>query len=55
MVWKYGNIFRTFRCHSSLKKFEEGLKKNDPGIAPSMIYAYAALKMGIPYAKDLPT
>ena len=25
--------------HSSLKKFEEGLKKNDPGIAPSMIYA----------------
>ena len=37
--------------HSSLKKFEEGLKKNDPGIAPSMIYAYAALKMGIPYAK----
>ncbi|SVE00114.1 uncharacterized protein METZ01_LOCUS452968, partial [marine metagenome] len=27
--------------HSSLKKFEEGLRKNDPGIPPSMIYAYA--------------
>ena len=40
--------------HSSLKKFEEGLKKNDPGIAPSMIYAYAALKMGIPYANGSP-
>ena len=40
--------------HSSLKKFEKGLKKNDPGIAPSMIYAYAALKMGIPYANGSP-
>ena len=40
--------------HSSLKKFEEGLKKNDPGIAPSMIYSYAALKMGIPYANGSP-
>ena len=40
--------------HSSLKKFEEGLKKNDPGIAPSMIYAYAALNMGIPYANGSP-
>ena len=40
--------------HSSLKKFEEGLNKNDPGIAPSMIYAYAALKMGIPYANGSP-
>ena len=40
--------------HSSLKKFEDGLKKNDPGIAPSMIYAYAALKMGIPYANGSP-
>ena len=40
--------------HSSLEKFEEGLEKNDPGIAPSMIYAYAALKMGIPYANGSP-
>jgi len=40
--------------HSSLNKFEEGLKKNDPGIAPSMIYAYAALKIGIPYANGSP-
>ena len=40
--------------HSSLNKFEEGLKKNDPGIAPSMIYSYAALKMGIPYANGSP-
>ena len=31
------------KVHSSLDEFEKGLKKNDPGISPSMIYAYAAL------------
>lgn len=31
--------------HSSLKKFENSLKKNSPFISPSMIYAYAAFKM----------
>ncbi len=40
--------------HSSLEKFEEGMRKNNPGIAPSMVYAYAALKMGIPYANGSP-
>ena len=33
-------------CHQTLKAFEEGLCKNDPEIAPSQIYAYAALKIG---------
>lgn len=40
--------------HSSLASFEQGLVKSDPGISPSMIYAYAALKMGIPYANGSP-
>jgi len=40
--------------HQSLDAFEKGLKSNDPGIAPSMIYAYAALKLGIPYANGAP-
>jgi len=40
--------------HQSLKAFERGLEKNDPGIAPSQIYAYAALKMGIPHANGAP-
>ncbi|MEJ2050347.1 MAG: inositol-3-phosphate synthase [Calditrichota bacterium] len=40
--------------HQSLKAFEKGLKENHPGIAPSMIYAYAALKLGIPYANGAP-
>jgi myo-inositol-1-phosphate synthase len=40
--------------HRSLKDFESGLEKNDPGISPSMIYAYAALSSGIPYINGAP-
>ena len=40
--------------HASIEAFEEGMKNDDPGIAPSMIYAYAAIKMGIPYANGAP-
>ncbi len=40
--------------HSTLDKFEAGLKADDKLIAPSMIYAYAALKQGIPFANGAP-
>jgi myo-inositol-1-phosphate synthase len=40
--------------HQSVEAFETGLAANDPGIAPSMIYAYAALKEGVPYANGAP-
>ncbi len=40
--------------HASLKDFECGLRKNDPEISPSQIYAYAALKMGVPSANGAP-
>ncbi|MCC6461344.1 MAG: inositol-3-phosphate synthase [Saprospiraceae bacterium] len=40
--------------HESLDAFEEGLRNSDPNIAPSMIYAYAALKMGVPFANGAP-
>ena len=40
--------------HSTLEKFEQGLRDSHDEIAPSMIYAYAALKMGIPYANGSP-
>jgi myo-inositol-1-phosphate synthase len=40
--------------HQSIEAFEEGLKNDEPGIAPSMIYAYAALKSGVPYANGAP-
>ena len=45
---------RPAQVHQSLKEFEAGLAGNDPDIAPSQIYAYAALKMGIPYANGAP-
>ncbi|HEV8145571.1 MAG TPA: inositol-3-phosphate synthase [Bryobacteraceae bacterium] len=40
--------------HQTLKDFECGLMKNDPEIAPSQIYAYAALKSGMPFANGAP-
>lgn len=40
--------------HQTLDAFEKGLEQNDPRIAPSMIYAYAALKKGIPYLNGAP-
>jgi len=41
-------------CHQSLAAFERGLETSDPLIAPSQIYAYAALKCGIPFANGAP-
>ncbi|MEO5889532.1 MAG: inositol-3-phosphate synthase [Ferruginibacter sp.] len=40
--------------HSSIEKFEAALKNNESLIAPSMIYAYAAIKMGVPFANGAP-
>jgi myo-inositol-1-phosphate synthase len=40
--------------HATLQDFECGLMKNDPEIAPSQIYAYAALKSGVPFANGAP-
>ena len=41
-------------AHSSIEAFEKGLRENDPSIAPSMIYAYAALSEGVPYLNGAP-
>ncbi len=40
--------------HQSLEAFEEGLRKSDPDIAPSQIYAYSALKLRVPFANGAP-
>jgi len=42
------------RVHSSIAAFEEGLLNNDENIAPSMIYAYAALSEGVPFGNGAP-
>ena len=40
--------------HESIEAFERGLKESSPDIAPSMIYAYAAIASGVPYANGAP-
>ena len=40
--------------HESIEAFEKGLEASDIGIAPSQIYAYAALKEGVPFANGAP-
>jgi myo-inositol-1-phosphate synthase len=56
MIWCGSTevFHRPSEVHQTLKAFETGLKKNDPEIAPSQVYAYAALMSGIPYANGAP-
>ena len=41
-------------AHADLASFEKALRDSDPTIAPSMIYAYAALRAGVPFANGAP-
>jgi myo-inositol-1-phosphate synthase len=41
-------------AHQSIETFEAALKSNDPSIAPSMVYAYAAISSGVPFANGAP-
>jgi myo-inositol-1-phosphate synthase len=41
-------------AHASVADFEAAMKRSDPTIAPSMIYAYAALMEGVPFANGAP-
>ena len=56
MVWAASTeiFMEESAVHSSLEAFEKGLYDSDPAIAPSMIYAYAALKSGVPFANGAP-
>ena len=40
--------------HDSIESFEQGLRDNDDNIAPSQIYAYAAIMSGVPFANGAP-
>ena len=40
--------------HQKVESFEKGLLANDENIAPSMIYAYAAMQEGVPFANGAP-
>ena len=56
MIWCASTeaFLKANSVHGTLETFEKGLKENDPTIPPSMIYAYAALKMGIPFSNGAP-
>jgi len=41
-------------AHASLEAFEAAIDANDPTIAPSMLYAYAAILEGVPFANGAP-
>ncbi|MEX1258654.1 MAG: inositol-3-phosphate synthase [Gemmatimonadota bacterium] len=56
MIWCGSTeiFLRPGPAHASIEAFESAMKANDPAIAPSMIYAYAAIMEGIPYANGAP-
>jgi myo-inositol-1-phosphate synthase len=56
MVWCGSTeiFLRPGPVHQTMEAFEKGMEENDPAIAPSMLYAYAALMEGVPYANGAP-
>ncbi len=40
--------------HDTIESFEKAMKENHPAIAPSMIYAYASIAAGVPFANGAP-
>jgi myo-inositol-1-phosphate synthase len=56
MVWCGSTeVYRSpSAVHATLAAFEKGLVASAPEIAPSQIYAYAALKSGVPFANGAP-
>jgi len=40
--------------HQTIETFEKAMKENHPAIAPSMIYAYASIASGVPFANGAP-
>ncbi|MEK6630494.1 MAG: inositol-3-phosphate synthase [Acidobacteriota bacterium] len=56
MIWCGSTeIFMTESpAHQSIEAFETALEANDVTIPSSMVYAYAALKEGVPYANGAP-
>jgi myo-inositol-1-phosphate synthase len=47
-------FIRPAAVHESIEAFEKGLENDDIDIAPSQIYAYAALSEGVPFANGAP-
>jgi len=56
MVWCGSTeiYIKESKVHKTIESFEKGLRTNSKLIAPSMISAYAAIKLGVPYANGAP-
>lgn len=56
MVWCGSTeiYVRASSVHETLESFEKGMEENHPDIAPSQLYAYAAIMEGVPYANGAP-
>ena len=56
MIWAASTeIFLKERpVHKTISSFEQAMRDDHKAIAPSMIYAYAALKSGVPFANGAP-
>ncbi len=56
MVWCASTeVFITpTAVHQSIEAFEKGMENDDPSIAPSQLYAWAAIMEGVPFANGAP-
>jgi len=56
MVWCGSTevYMKPSEAHQTIEAFEKAMETNDPAIAPSMVYAYAAIMEGVPYANGAP-
>lgn len=56
MIWAASTeiFMKQHAVHRTLQTFEQAMRDDHKAIAPSMVYAYAALKCGIPFANGAP-
>lgn len=56
MVWCGSTeiFIKPSEVHQTIESLEKGMRDNDPNIPSSMLYAYAAIMEGIPYANGAP-
>ncbi|MGD9899176.1 MAG: inositol-3-phosphate synthase [Calditrichaceae bacterium] len=56
MIWTGSTeiFMKTSEVHATIESFEKGMRENHKDIAPSMIYAWAAIAEGVPYANGAP-
>lgn len=56
MIWAASTeiFMKVHAVHRNLETLEKAMRENHKAIAPSMVYAYAALKSGVPFANGAP-